>query len=146
MYSLQVTLPQAENNMAKKRTRGGDFNMSEQLRKIIRENRRITFPEAHEPLQKQCPGENINENSASVVFYNARRQVGVKKRVGKKATTKKQATGRKKGTKQTVRRRRPSAQTVDISALQAAAKFLAVVGDTETAMAALKQVQSLQID
>jgi len=59
---------------------------------------------------------------------------------------KKRATGRKKGTKRTVKRRRPSAQTVDISTLQAAAKFLAEVGDAETAMAAIKQVQSLQID
>ena len=57
----------------------------------------------------------------------------------------KKKTG-KKGTKRTVNRRRPSAQTVDISTLQAAAKFLAEVGDAETAMAAIKQVQSLQID
>ena len=56
---------------------------------------------------------------------------------------KKRATG---GRKRTVKRKRPSAQTVDISALQAAAKFVAAVGDAETAMAAIKQVQSLQID
>ena len=132
--------------MAKKRSRGGDFNMSEELRKIIRENRRITFLEAHALLQQKFPGENINENSASVAFYNARRKVGVKQPVGKKATTKKRSTGRKKGTKRTVRRKRPTAQTLDISTLQAAAKFVSDVGDAEKAMAAIKQVQSLQID
>ena len=57
----------------------------------------------------------------------------------------KKKTG-KKGTKRTVMRKRPSAQTVDISALQAAAKFVATVGNAETAMVAIKQVQSLQID
>ena len=64
----------------------------------------------------------------------------------KKTAKKKRATGRKKGAKRTVMRKRPSAQTVDISALQAAAKFLTAAGDAETAMAAIKQVQSLQID
>ena len=52
----------------------------------------------------------------------------------------------KKRTKRTVMRRRPSAQTVDLSTLQAAAKFVATVGDAETATAAIKQVQSLQFD
>jgi len=61
----------------------------------------------------------------------------------KKTTKKKRTTGQKT---KTVKRKLPSAQNIDISALQAAAKFLATVGDAETAMAAIKQVQSLQID
>jgi hypothetical protein len=46
----------------------------------------------------------------------------------------------------TVTRKLPTAQTVDILVLQAAAKFVAAVGDTDTAIAAVKQVQTLQID
>ena len=64
----------------------------------------------------------------------------------KKRAIKKRAAGRKTGMKRTVMRRRPSAQTVDLSTLQAAAKFVATVGDAETATAAIKQVQSLQFD
>ena len=52
---------------------------------------------------------------------------------------------KKKTGKRTVLRRKPGAQTVDIGALQAAAKFVATVGDADTAVAAVKQVQSLQI-
>jgi hypothetical protein len=54
-------------------------------------------------------------------------------------------TGKKKGAKRTVKRKLPSAQTVDLAALQAAAKFVATVGDANTAIAAVKQVASLQI-
>ena len=54
-------------------------------------------------------------------------------------------TGKPKGAKRTVKRKLPGAQTVDLAALQAAAKFVAQVGDAETAVAAVKQVQSLQI-
>jgi hypothetical protein len=54
-------------------------------------------------------------------------------------------TGKKKGAKRTVKRKLPSAQTVDLAALQAAAKFVATVGDADTAIAAVRQVASLQI-
>ena len=60
----------------------------------------------------------------------------------KKTATKKRATG---GKKRTVKRKKPSAQTVDITALQAAAKFVAAVGDADKAVAAVKQVSALQI-
>ncbi len=61
----------------------------------------------------------------------------------KKKTAKKRVTG---GKKRTVTRKMPSAPAVDIALLQAAAKFVAQVGDAETAVAAVKQVQSLQFD
>jgi hypothetical protein len=54
-------------------------------------------------------------------------------------------TGKKKGAKRTVKRKLPGAQAVGILTLQAAAKFVAQVGDADTAIAAVKQVQSLQI-
>ena len=57
----------------------------------------------------------------------------------------KRTTGKQKEAKRTVKRKLPGAQTVDLSALQAAAKFVATVGDADTAIAAVKQVLSLQI-
>jgi len=39
----------------------------------------------------------------------------------------------------------PSTQSVDISVLQAAVKFIATVGDGDKAIATVKQVSSLQI-
>ena len=97
---------------------------------------------------------NVNPSATPNEIVAALAKTGIKVSVGlagnvkytsgpgakKKTAKKKRATGGKK-----VTRKLPSAQTVDISALQAAAKFVAAIGDADTAIAAVKQVQSLQI-
>ena len=121
--------------MAKKKAR---TNLSQSIRDHLQANPSATPNQIVEALAKQ--GIMVSPGLASNVKYTS----GLKAK--KKTAKKKRATGRKQGTKRTVMRRRPSAQTVDISTLQAAAKFVATVGDVETAMAAIKQVQSLQIN
>ena len=120
--------------MAKKKARK---SLSQSIRDYLGAKPSATPNQIVEGLAKQ--GIKVSPGLASNVKYTS--GPGAKK----KAAKKKRATGRKKGAKRSVMRKRPSAQTVNISALQAAAKFLAEAGDAETAMAAIKQVQSLQI-
>jgi len=115
--------------MAKKKTSGG-FNMSGQIRKLVRAKRSITGSEVYDTLVKDFPDQKINKGSCLVAFYTTRKELGVKK----------------KGKKTVVKKKVPTAVTaVDLNALQAAAKYVAQVGDADTAIAAIKEVQSVQI-
>jgi hypothetical protein len=122
-------------NMAKKKA---GKSLSQSIRDHLQVNPSATPNQIVEALAKQAI--KVAPGLASNVKYTS----GPSAR--KMSAKTKWATGRKPGTKRTVMRQRPSAQTVNISTLQAAAKFLTTVGDAETAMAAIKQVQSLQID
>ena len=113
--------------MAKKKA---GKSLSQSIRDHLQANPDATPTQIVEALAKY--GIKVSPGLASNIKYTS--GLSAKKKTGKK------------GTKRTVMRKRPSAQTVDISTLQAAAKFVATVGDAETAMAAIKQVQSLQID
>ncbi len=122
--------------MAKKKATG-DVNKSQAIREHLDENPSGTPTEIVAALGKK--GIQVSVGLVSNVKYTS----GHKARRKNKTAKKKPATG---GKKRTVKRRLPSAQTVDISTLRAAAKYLAIVGDAETATTAIKQVQSLQID
>ncbi len=124
-----------ELNMAKKKAR---TNLSQSIRDYLQANPDATPNQIVEALAKK--GVKVSPGLASNIKYTS--GLSAKKKTGKKKRT----TGRKKGTKRTVVRKRPIAQTVDLSALQAAAKFVAEVGDAEAAIAAVRQMQSLQID
>ena len=120
--------------MAKKKARS-DFNMAEEVRNLLRENRNLTGPEVYAALKKAFPKQKINENSCGVSFSGARKKLGIKS--GRR---------RKSGGKRTVVKTRPATVTaLNVETLQAAAKFLSEVGDTDKALAAIKQVNSLQI-
>jgi hypothetical protein len=124
-----------ELNMAKKKARN---SLSQRIRDHLQANPGATPNQIVEALANQ--GIKVSPGLASNVKYTS----GLSAK--KKRAIKKRAAGRKTGMKRTVMQRRPGAQTVDIATLQAAAKFLATVGDADTATAAIKQVQSLQID
>ena len=109
--------------MAKKKASGG-FNMSEQGRKLVGAKNTITGKEVYETLVKKFPKQTINEGSCLVAFSAARNQLGLSKKV------------KKKGKKQVVKKKMPSTVSVDLNALQAAAKFVAQVGDADRAIAA----------
>ncbi len=125
------------STMAKKKAKK---SLSQSIRDYLQANPGSTPNQIVAGLAKQ--GVKVSPGLAANVKYTS----GAKAQRKKKAAKKKRARGRKKGAKRMVRRRRPSAQTVNISALQAAAKLLAAAGDAETATAAIKQVQLLQID
>ena len=122
--------------MAKKRASGG-FNMAEEIRKLLRAKRTITGREVYNALVENFPNQKIKEGSCLVSFSASRMQMGLKKKWGKK----KSVAGK------VVKRRKPSTAVaaVDLNALQVAAKFVAQVGSADTAIAAIKQLQSVQI-
>ena len=123
--------------MAKKKSASG-FNMAAEIRSLLRQNRSLSGSEVYNALKKKFPKQKINESSCGVAFSGARKTLGISQRkAGKK----------RKAAKKTVRRMKPAAaaQTVDLTTLQAAAKFVLEVGDAEKGIAAIRQLRSLQI-
>ncbi len=119
--------------MAKKKA-SGDFNMSAEIRNLLRTNWTMTGSEVYNALVEKFPEQIINKNSCLVAVYknkNRTKKAGKKKSVARK----------------TVKKKRPSAAgtAVDLNALQAAAKFVAQIGDSDKAIAAIKQLESVQI-
>lgn len=122
--------------MAKKKAARGEFNMSEEIRNLLRENSGLTSRQVFEELQKRFPGQSINRNSCNVAFSHARRKLGIRP-----------------GARRSVRRRRPGAKAaavnmgkaVNIDLLKAARKFMAEAGSASAAISAIQQLESLQI-
>lgn len=121
--------------MAKKKSASG-FNMSEAVRALLQENSKIGLADALDVISGKHPSEKINKNSFSVAFYNSRNKLGIKSARGKK--------GGAKGMKRAAASMASSAK-IDMHALQTAAKFLSEVGGADAALAAIKQVQLLQV-
>ena len=121
--------------MAKKKA-SGEFNMAGEIRKLLRAKRTITGREVYNELVKNFPKQKIKEGSCLVAFSKGRMRMGLKKRAKKKSVAGK-----------VVKRKMPSTAVtaVDLNALQAAAKFVAQIGSADTAVAAIKQLQSVQI-
>ncbi len=118
--------------MAKKRgRRSSGFVMSAVIRDVLEKNPGFTGRQCREAIEQAYPNEKINPNSFGVAFSNARKKLGI-------------STGRRR---KSVRRRTPSAAStrVNLETLRAARDLLAVAKDADTAVAAIKQLQSLQI-
>jgi hypothetical protein len=113
--------------MAKKKA--GGQSLSQHIRDYLASNPDSTPNQIVAGLKEQ--GIKVSTGLASNVKYTS--GPGGRKR------------GRRKGAKRTVRRRRPGAQTMDISVLKAAAKYVEQVGDVDMALEAVKQVQALQV-
>jgi hypothetical protein len=118
--------------MAKKKS-ASEFNMSEAIREILTEDSKLSISETLEALKTKHPSAKINEKSYSVAFYTARNKLGIASRRRKKRSGTKSVT------------KRSTAPQVNLSALHSAKKFLSDVGSADTALAALKQVQDLQV-
>lgn len=119
----------------KKRSRKGDFNMAAEVRNILTDNPELVGKEALAELKKKFPRRSINENSFGVAFSGARRELGISK--PRKVRRRKPAAKRS---------RRAGTAAVDLTTLQSARKYLSEVGDVDSAIAAIKQVQTLQLD
>ena len=122
--------------MAKRKASRSGFNMSEAIREHLKANPKSSLKECREAVQAAHPKEKINPNSFGVAYSSQRKKLGLKPR---------------RGGKKTVRRRKPgrpaaSAASVSIEHLQAARKYMAEVGDAETAVAAVRALAQLQID
>jgi hypothetical protein len=118
--------------MAKKKAARSEFNMAAETRALLGQNSSLTAREVYDALQKKFPNEKVNKSSCDVSYYTIRRKLGIGK------------------PRRKVRRLKPGSRVqtksqVDMPALLAARRFIAEVGDQATAIAAIKQVASLQI-
>lgn len=122
--------------MAKKKS-ANSFNMAAAIRDILTANHKSSFSETLNGLVKGNPKESINKNSFQVAFYNARKKLGIGP-----SRKRKTAAGSK-----VVVRKTPAASggILSLTTLQAAAKFVSEVGDANTAIEAVRQLRSLQI-
>ena len=122
--------------MAKKKSASG-FNMAAEIRGLLEGDKSLSGPEVYKALKKNFPRQKINESSCGVAFSGARQKLGISPKRGKK----------RKAAKTSVVKMKPAATatTVDLTSLQAAAKFVSEVGDADKAIAAIRQLRSLQI-
>lgn len=120
--------------MAKKKARDG-INVSAAIRDVLAENRGLSGREVLVLVKQKHPDQQINEKSFGVAFSNARRKLGIKSRRGRRV----------------IRRRKPgavrqaAAPAINFELLQAARRYLSVAGNADAAVAAIKQLQALQI-
>lgn len=120
--------------MAKK-VANPEFNMSEAIREVFKENPNTGAKEAVEAIQAKFPSAKINKNSFSVAYYTVRKKLGIKP-AGR-------GRGRKAGMKKGVRA--SFGKTINLAMLQTTAKYLSEVGGAEAAIEAIKQVQAIQV-
>lgn len=113
-----------------------DFNMAEEIRNLLRQNRKLSLSEAFAALSEKFPKQKLNKSSFDVAFYAARNKLGIKS----------SGRRRKKAAGRTVVKQRPAkTKALDLDTLKAAAKFVAQIGDADAAIAAIRQVRTLQI-
>lgn len=119
----------------KKSATTAKLNMAEEIKSLLGANSKLSAKETLEAIKAKHPDAQINEKSFGVAFYNARKKLGIASK------------GRGGAAKKVVVRKMPSVTrpAVDMPTLQAAAKFITVIGSPETAIEAIKQVQRLQI-
>lgn len=125
--------------MAKKKAARDGFNMAQAIRDELTANNSLTLKECLAAVQAKYPDQPINPNSFGVAFSNQRAKLGLKSR---------------RGRRKMVRRRKPGpgrpplaavSRPVNLEHLQAARKFVAEIGDADTAIAAVRQLATLQI-
>ena len=116
--------------MAKKKA-AADFNMSQAIAEALTANPKASSQEILEALVTKYPAAKINKNSFSVAFYTGRKKLGIgSSRRGKKGARKVKSAGN---------------PNMNFQTLQSAARFLSEVGGADAALAAIKQVQALQM-
>ena len=125
-----------------KRAAKGEFVMAAEIRALLESNKNLTGPEVVAALQKKFPSQEINRNSASVAFANARKSMGI--------TSAKRVKKRRRPVRRNVLRSTPTATTsspVNLEVLQAAKSLLQKCGgDASAASNALKSVAALQVN
>ena len=105
-----------------------EFNLSEAVRKILKENPKLTSKQTHEAVLAKYPGAKINKGSFLVAFYTGRKKLGIGSfRRGKKVGIKKSLASGK--------------QAIDITMIQSGAKFIREIGGAEAALEVIKLLQ-----
>lgn len=103
------------------------FNLSRDLRTILRNRPNIACKNAVLLIASMNPHVKINPKSFGVAFYTTRKKMGI-------AKARKTAIGRQSSV----------SNVSGISNLISAAKFIRIAGSPENALEAIQQVQSIQ--
>lgn len=120
--------------MAKKRA-SGEFVMTVAVREVLQKEPGLKATEVIEALRKKYPNEKINDASCKVAFSNERKKLGLSQgRRRKLRKPRAMASAASKGVR-----------TMNLDALQAARNLIATAGSSEDALAAIRQVASLQV-
>lgn len=126
--------------MAKKKAARGEFNMAQAIRDELSANKDLSLRECKEAVQAKYPGQSLNPNSFGVAFSNQRAKLGLKPRRGGRKTVRRRKPGRGRAAAAA-----PTTRSINLEHLQAAKRFVAEVGSSEAAIAAVKQLATLQI-
>ncbi len=112
------------------------FNMSAEVRALLKANNNISGPEVYEALCQKTTGQKINKNSCGVAFANARKKMGLTRKSKKKIGS---DNNSRRGAKST------ATDTISLSALRCARELLVRTnGDVSVAAAVLREVKALQ--
>lgn len=120
--------------MAKKKP-AGTFVLAGAVRDVLKKDPSLKANQVIEIVRKEHPGEKFNEASAKVAFSNERRKMGIARKRRKVRKPNPMLAG--------VIKKSPRALNLDL--LQAAKSLLAAAGSSDNAVAALRQVASLQV-
>ena len=116
--------------MAKK----SQFNMSAEIRALLKEKQQLTGPELYAKLSQKNPSQKINKNSFGVAFSTARRKLGISRKRRPSV----------KGKRITRRVAKPSSDFVSLSALRSARDLLThTKGDVSMATTVLREVKAM---
>lgn len=136
--------------MAKRGGGSSDFNMAEEIRNLLANDKNLTGRDVVNQLRQKFPKQQINDSSCQVAFANARKKMGIstvrKKRpvgnAGKKSTRTWSTAPKSSGNAASA----ADNATPSIDRLLAAKQLLQQCGgDASLAAAAVKQVASLQM-
>jgi hypothetical protein len=138
-------------SMAKRES--SEFNMAEEIRALLKENKKLTGREVFNALKEKFPKQPINQNSCTVAFSNARKSMGLRsvrrprpaKSSGPIGAVRPWAA-KKAATASTSASSAVPSALAGMDLLLAAKQLLQQCGgDKDSAMAAIRQVASLQM-
>lgn len=132
LTGVNIAVYTGENScMAKKKASG--FVLSAAVQEALEQDPGLKATDVIAVIKKKYPREKINEASAKVAFSNVRKKLGISK------------SRRRKVRKPRAAGSATAARAMKLDVLQAAKNLLAAAGSSDEAMAAIKQVGSLQL-
>jgi len=133
--------------MAKKKAGSDGFSMAQAIRTELEANSALTMADCREAILAKNPGIEFKQTSFGVAFSNARKKLGLKplRGGGKKVRRAKPSAAAASRPAAAVSKPAASGKSVSFEHLQAARKCVAEIGDAENAIAAIQQLQTLQL-
>lgn len=132
--------------MKKKASDSNDFNMAEEIRKLLQEDNAMSGGAVLKALQEKFPKQSINASSCSVAYSGARRKLGLMSSVRRKRPTGRKFKPGRPGRAAAAAPVTAAPALPSLELLYAAKQLLQQCqGDAAAATAAIKQVAALQM-